>query len=55
MKKFNVGAIGYSWATEARIPGINAPGGAQVTAVCSCRHLDPGELSRWHGVGSTIC
>ncbi len=48
MKKFNVGVIGYGWAAEAHIPAINAGSLGQVTAVCSSRQLDAGELSAKH-------
>ncbi len=49
MKKFNVGVVGYGWVAGAHIPAINASSLAQVTAVCSTRELDPGELSEKHG------
>ena len=49
MKKYNVGIVGYGWATTAHIPAINATGRAQVTAVCSSRKLNPAELSATHG------
>jgi len=49
MKKYNVGIIGYGWASEAHIDAINATTYAQVTAVYSSRKLDSAELSGKHG------
>lgn len=49
MKKYNVGVVGYGWVASAHIPAINATSLARVTAVCSARALDPGELSARHG------
>ena len=49
MKKFNVGIVGYGWAAEAHIPAINAGPLGQVTAICSARPLDAGQLSAKHG------
>lgn len=49
MKKYNVGIVGYGWVATAHIPAINASSLAQVTAVCSSRPLDAGELSARHG------
>jgi len=49
MKKYNVGIIGYGWVATAHIPAINGTSLGQVTAVCSSRKLDSGELSRKHG------
>jgi predicted dehydrogenase len=49
MKKFNVGIIGYGWASTAHIEAINATSLAQVTAVWSSRELDPDLLSNRHG------
>ena len=46
MTKFNVGIVGYGWAATAHIAGINAAGLGQVTAICSSRNLDAGELTR---------
>ncbi len=40
MKKYNVGIIGYGWASEAHIEAINATSYAQVNAVWSSRKLD---------------
>ena len=49
MKRFNVGIVGYSWAGEAHIDAINNTSMGQVTAVCSARKLDPGQVSAKHG------
>ena len=49
MKKFNVGIIGYGWASVAHIEAINATPQAQVTAVWSSRKLDSAQLSNQHG------
>lgn len=49
MKKYNVGIIGYGWASEAHIDAINATTDAQVTAVWSSRKLDSAEISLKHG------
>ena len=49
MKKYNVGIIGYGWASEAHIEAINATSYAQVNAVWSSRNLDSAELSLKHG------
>ncbi len=49
MKKYNVGIIGYGWASEAHIHAINETSRAQVTAVWSSRKLDAAHLSSKHG------
>jgi predicted dehydrogenase len=49
MKKYNVGIIGYGWASEAHIDAINATTDAEVTAVWSSRKLDSAEISLKHG------
>lgn len=49
MKKYNVGIIGYGWASTAHIEAINATSLAQVSAVWSSRKLDSAELSKKHG------
>ena len=49
MKRFKVGVIGYGWVATAHIPAINATSLGQVTAVCSGRQLNAGELSTRHG------
>ncbi len=49
MKKYNVGIVGYGWVATAHIPAINATTLGQVTAVCSARELDAGELSAKYG------
>jgi len=48
MKKYNVGIIGYGWASEAHIEAINATSYAQVNAVYSSRKLDSAQLSEKH-------
>ena len=45
MKKYNVGIIGYGWASTAHIAAINASPHAQVTAIYSSRPLNDAELS----------
>ncbi len=54
LKKFNVGIIGYGWASGAHIAAINATAHAQVTAIYSSRALDSVELSARHG-GKITC
>ncbi len=54
LKKFNVGIVGYGWASGAHIAAINATAHAQVTAICSSRALDSVELSARHG-GKIAC
>lgn len=49
MKKYNVGMIGYGWASGAHIAAINATSMAQVTHVYSSRSLDPNTVSAQHG------
>jgi len=46
---YNVGIIGYGWAATAHIAAINATTRGRVTAVCSSRPLDPGDLAAKHG------
>jgi predicted dehydrogenase len=54
VKKYNVGIIGYGWASGAHITAINATSLGQVTKVYSSRALDSGEVSRKHG-GNIVC
>ena len=49
MKKFNVGIVGYGWAATAHIAAINATDLGQVSAICSARRLDAGDLSTRYG------
>lgn len=49
MKKYNIGIVGYGWVATAHIPALNATTLGQVTAVCSSRPLDEGELSARYG------
>ena len=49
MKKYNIGIIGYGWASEAHIDAINATSAAQVTALYSSRKLDSAQISGKHG------
>lgn len=49
MKKYKTGIVGYGWVAGAHIAAINATSQGSVTAVCSSRALDAGELSRRHG------
>jgi predicted dehydrogenase len=53
-KRYNVGIVGYGWVAGAHIAAINATSHAQVTAVCSSRPQDPGELASRHG-GTIRC
>jgi predicted dehydrogenase len=53
-KKYNVGIMGYGWASGAHIAAINATPHAQVTAVLSSRELNSTELSARHG-GHITC
>ena len=55
VKKYNVGVIGYGWASGAHIDAINATSLAQVTAVCSSRALDPAALTAKHGGRIDCC
>ena len=54
MKKYNVGIVGYGWVATAHIAAINSTRQARVTAVCSSRKLDPGELNARHGGNITV-
>jgi predicted dehydrogenase len=49
MKKYNVGIIGYGWASEAHIDAINSTSLGQVTSVFSSRKLSSSEVSAKHG------
>ncbi len=49
MKKYNVGIIGYGWASEAHIEAINATSLGQVNAIWSSRKLDSTQVSSKHG------
>jgi predicted dehydrogenase len=49
VNEFNVGIVGYGWAATAHIAAINATSVAKVSAVCSRRPLDSGELTQRHG------
>jgi predicted dehydrogenase len=49
MNPYNVGIIGYGWASTAHIEAINATSQAQVTAIWSSRKLDADHLSSMHG------
>jgi UDP-N-acetyl-2-amino-2-deoxyglucuronate dehydrogenase len=49
MKKYNVGVLGYGWASEAHIAALNATSWAQVTALYSSRPHDAHALSQRHG------
>ena len=53
MRKYNVGIIGYGWASGAHIAAINGSSFAQVTAVYSSRSLNSAELSQKHGSSIT--
>jgi UDP-N-acetyl-2-amino-2-deoxyglucuronate dehydrogenase len=48
-ERYRVGVVGYGWAATAHIAAINATTRGRVTAVCSSRPLDAGELSARHG------
>lgn len=49
MKTHDVGVIGYGWAAAAHIDAINATRQGRVTAICTSRDVDPGEVSARHG------
>ncbi|MBI5387530.1 MAG: Gfo/Idh/MocA family oxidoreductase [Verrucomicrobia bacterium] len=49
MKKHNVGIVGYGWAAGAHLEAIQRSALGRVTAICSSRKLDAGELSARHG------
>lgn len=53
-KKFNVGIVGYGWASQAHLAALNATVHGRVTALCSSRPLDSAELSARHG-GPITC
>src|SRR5437879_3762897 len=53
-KKFNVGMIGYGWASSAHIAAINATPYAQVTAIYSSRNLHAAEVGARYG-GTIAC
>jgi glutamate dehydrogenase/leucine dehydrogenase len=44
MRDMRVGVVGLGWAAGAHIEAFKHVQGAQVTAVCSRRRLDPREL-----------
>jgi predicted dehydrogenase len=46
----NVGVVGLGWAAGAHIETFKHVQGAQVTAVCSRRRLDPADLERTYGL-----
>jgi predicted dehydrogenase len=48
-KRYNVGIIGYGWASTAHIPAINASALGQVTAIYSSRKQDEAQISARHG------
>jgi UDP-N-acetyl-2-amino-2-deoxyglucuronate dehydrogenase len=48
-RSWNVGVVGYGWASGAHITALNLVPGVRVTAVCSSRALDPAELADRHG------
>ncbi len=50
MKNLNVGIVGLGWAAGAHIEAFKKVQGADVTAVCSRRRLDPRELERTYGI-----
>jgi len=54
MKKYNVGIIGYGWASQAHIAAVNATPQAQVTALYSSRPQDSAQISARHG-GQIAC
>jgi predicted dehydrogenase len=49
MREFNIGIVGMGWVAGAHIETFKHVNGANVTAVCSRRALDAGELSRQFG------
>lgn len=54
MKRFNVGVIGYGWASTAHIEAINATSNGRVVAVFSSRALDTAALASRHGYAISV-
>ena|SRR6266851_4820006 len=54
MRDMNVGVVGLGWAAGAHIEAFKHVQGAQVTAVCSRRRLDPAELETRYGLPLTV-
>jgi len=50
MPSFNIGIVGVGWVAGAHIDTFKKVQGAQVTAVCSRRKLDPAALERQFGL-----
>ena len=50
MGDLNVGIVGVGWVAGAHIETYKAVNGANVTAVCSRRKLDPAELEKQYGL-----
>jgi predicted dehydrogenase len=53
MRDMRVGVVGLGWAAGAHIEAFKHVQGAQVTAVCSRRRLDPAELETKYGLPLT--
>jgi predicted dehydrogenase len=54
MRDMRVGVVGLGWAAGAHIEAFKHVQGAQVTAVCSRRRLDPAELETKYGLPLTV-
>ena len=50
MKPLRIGIVGMGWVAGAHIDAFKGVDGADVTAVCSRRSLDPADLQARHGV-----
>lgn len=50
MPNFNIGIVGLGWVAGAHIETFKKIKGAQVTAVCSRRQLDPAALQHQYGI-----
>lgn len=49
-KTYNIGIVGLGWVAEAHLETFKNIEGAQVSAVCSRRKLDPAQLEAKYGV-----
>ena len=50
MSDLNIGIVGLGWVAGAHIETFKSVEGANVTAVCSRRELDAGELEKQYGI-----
>jgi predicted dehydrogenase len=54
VRDMRVGIVGLGWAASAHIETFKHVSGAQVTAVCSRRRLDPAALEKAYGTSLTV-